>query len=159
MPNLTFFSHLHTIPILIESYLILKILLAFALGSVVGWERQKEGKAAGIRTFGFICGASCVVSILSLMVQDADPARMISYISIGIGFISGAIIYLHKDQDSHVHGITTAASLWVISGIGILVALKLYLLAIASTLMTLIVLKLTFWPFWSTISKKRKRIA
>lgn len=159
MPNLLDVSYLHKPSALVETYFILKILIAFALGSIVGWERERKGKKAGIRTFGFICVASCVVSILSLMVQDADPARMISYISIGIGFIGGAIIYLSQDQDPFVKGITTAASLWVISGIGILVALKLYLLAVASTFVTLIALKLSSWPIWGHVSKKKKRSA
>jgi putative Mg2+ transporter-C (MgtC) family protein len=157
MPDTSIYSHLHKISALLESYFILKILLAFVLGALIGWERKKYGKMAGFRTFGFICAASCAVSITSLMLQDADPTRMISYIAVGIGFIGGAIIYFTGDQDPTPIGITTASALWVVSGIGILVALQLYLLAAAATLITVIVFKLPAFPIWLHVSKKKSR--
>lgn len=150
-------SHLLNIPMGIETTLILRLLIAFALGAIIGWEREKSGKKAGRRTFGFICTGSCAFAILSLALQDSDPARIISYIAMGIGFIGGGIIYLAGDSERSMHGLTTAASLWVVAGIGILVAFELYVIAVISSLLMFTILMLPSFPFWTGISKKKKR--
>lgn len=157
MPDLSIYSHLLKIPSLIETTFILKLIIAFFLGALIGWERERTGKTAGIRTFGLICAGSCAFSILSLALQDSDPARIISYIAMGIGFIGGGILYLAGDGEKSMHGITTAASLWVTASLGILVAFELYIIAVAASLLTFITLLLPSFPFWTRFSKKKKR--
>jgi putative Mg2+ transporter-C (MgtC) family protein len=76
----------------------------------------------------------------------------------GIGFVSGGIIYLAGDGKKFMHGLTTAASLWVTAGLGIFIAFELYLIAVAITLLTLMSLLLPSFPFWTRLSKKKKEI-
>jgi putative Mg2+ transporter-C (MgtC) family protein len=76
----------------------------------------------------------------------------------GIGFVGGGIIYLAGDGKKFMHGLTTAASLWVTAGLGIFVALGFYLIAVAVCLLTLMSLTLPSFPFWTRFSKKKKGI-
>jgi putative Mg2+ transporter-C (MgtC) family protein len=149
-------SYLEKIPIIMEGSFSLKIFIALLLGSMIGWEREKFGKMAGIRTFGLICAGSCAFSLFSLSLQEADTSRIVSYIALGIGFIGGAIIYLSKDGKSSIQGLTTASSLWTTASIGILVAFNLYLIAFVATIITLITLHLPSFRLWIYFSKKQK---
>ncbi|MEK9183559.1 MAG: MgtC/SapB family protein [Patescibacteria group bacterium] len=121
----------------------LQLVLAVVLGASLGVERQLAGKVAGVRTYALV---SLGAALFSLMSKHAfpefwgmpgfDPSRIASQVVVGIGFLgAGSIIF----YESRVHGLTTAAGLWVAAAIGMSVAYSLYSIAIFSTGLTLAV--------------------
>ena len=115
-----------------------RLVLATVLSSIVGFEREKLSKPAGLRTYMLVCLGSCLITTISLSFEK-DPARIASGIITGIGFLgAGAIIA----QGTNVKGVTTAASLWVIAAVGLSVGVGEYLLAIVTTTLIYIILKL-----------------
>jgi len=121
------------------------LLLAAALGALIGMEREWARKEAGTRTFSMISlGAALfvIVSHLSfgqyLSVSSLDPSRTLGQIIVGIGFL-GAGIIIFRTQDGIVRNLTTAAMMWVTAAIGATVGLGLYWLAIFTTFLVLFI--------------------
>lgn len=122
-----------------------QILLAAVLGAVIGFEREHKKKEAGFRTFSLVALGACLFTVLGLGFQNLgdyplvqlDLTRIIQAVAIGIGFIGGGLIIFRRE---HVEGLTTAAALWVTAAIGITVGLKLFLLAVLGTLLTVVIL-------------------
>lgn len=120
---------------------VLKSIFAILLGMILGWERGKAGKTAGIGTYALITLGAMVFTFASIngfFSEDVrDPARIAAQIVTGIGFIGAGVIWKNKD---HVEGVTTAAGLWVAAGIGLLIGINMVLSAIFITLVALITL-------------------
>jgi putative Mg2+ transporter-C (MgtC) family protein len=118
-----------------------RLLLAAVLGGVLGYEREHQGKAAGIRTHMLVAiGAALFV----LVPQQggmliADQSRVIQGIVTGIGFLGAGAIIKHRSEDD-VKGLTTAAGVWLTAAIGIACGLGRESTAILSTLLALVVL-------------------
>ncbi|HEX9794184.1 MAG TPA: MgtC/SapB family protein [Planctomycetota bacterium] len=97
-----------------------RLLLAGGLGALIGIEREARGHAAGFRTMTVLCLASALAMILSIRIAalapNADPGRIAAQVLVGVGFI-GAGVILRAGMT--VHGITTAATLWAVSGLGL----------------------------------------
>lgn len=113
---------------------IIKISLALILGSIIGLERKTGHKPAGLRTHALVCLGATLISIISINYFPADYARIAAGIVTGIGFLGAGAIIAERGT---VHGLTTAASLWVISAVGLAIGAGAYLLA---TIVTLVVL-------------------
>ena len=118
----------------------LSLLIALSLGAAIGLERELSDKAAGLRTNILICVGSCLFSILSREVATgvvgADITRLAAQIITGIGFLgAGAIMR----EGEHVTGLTTAATIWVVSAIGVSVGFGHYALGAVTAVLTLIV--------------------
>lgn len=123
--------------------MIIRLLLAALFGGLIGVEREYRSKVAGVRTHLLVAIGSALLMLLSQYGFDGrgDPARVAAQIVSGIGFIgAGAII---MDRRHAVHGLTTAAGIWVSSGIGMTVAAGMYVLAGAATALSLIGLEIT----------------
>ncbi|WP_457570901.1 MgtC/SapB family protein [Desulfovulcanus sp.] len=133
---------------LLSTYLV-KLSLTALLGGIIGFERESHGQSAGFRTNLLVAIGACLMMILSLAIADLykeytvntiirhDPARIASYAIASMGFLgAGAII---KGKGS-VRGLTTAAGLWLITGIGLSVGAGFYIPAILTTFISLIVL-------------------
>lgn len=116
-----------------------QILLSAALGGIIGWQREKMGKAAGLRTYALVSLGSTLFTLISMygFPNSPDQSRIAAQILTGIGFI-GAGTIIHKE--SGVEGITTAAGLWAISAIGMAIAIGWYPQAIFTTLVIMLVL-------------------
>ncbi len=118
---------------------------ALLLGLVVGYERAYHGRAAGMRTYGLVCMASCALTVVAgypghwfggghtFANAMLDPTRIIQGIVTGIGFLGAGIIM--KDG-MNISGLTTAASIWASSAIGVLVGIGFYPAAILLTLLS-----------------------
>ncbi|OHB51477.1 MAG: hypothetical protein A2Y12_08685 [Planctomycetes bacterium GWF2_42_9] len=118
------------------------LLLAVVLGGFIGAEREYRGKAAGLRTNILICLGSCVFTIISTSLNSSEPARIAAQVVTGIGFIgAGAIIH----SGIGIHGLTTAAGIWIVASIGMACGSRMYLLAAASTILSLVVLLVLPW--------------
>ena len=116
---------------------IIKIALAIALGLLIGYEREKSHKPAGLRTHILVSVGSALITIVSLNYFPNDPARITSAVVTGMGFLgAGTIIAAGKN----VIGLTTAASLWVMSIIGIAVGVGEFPLAILTSIIVLAIL-------------------
>jgi putative Mg2+ transporter-C (MgtC) family protein len=119
-----------------------QLTVAFFLGALLGLERLLARKEAGMRTFGIVAIASCLFVVVGEIVAhtyvgmfNLDPLRMASAVVTGIGFIgAGLIIFQHE-----LKGLTTAATLWAASAIGITVGFKLYAIASFATFLVLFV--------------------
>lgn len=117
--------------------LLLRLLIATALGALVGFEREKRKRPAGFRTNMLVCLGSCIFTIISVYTFSIDPARIAAGIVTGIGFLgAGSII----SSGGHVQGITTAATLWVVAGIGLAVGVGEYGLAVATSVLVFLIL-------------------
>lgn len=120
--------------------LLAALVLAAVLGAVVGWEREVNGKPAGLRTTILICVGAALFTDLSLEMgraAGADPSRIASQIVTGIGFLgAGSII----QSRGHVSGLTTAATIWVVAAIGVAAGAHARIEAVGATVLVLLVL-------------------
>ena len=126
----------------IEVEMVLRLLLATALGAVIGYQRERAGKPAGLRTHILICAGAALFTVASLygFGAAADPARVAAGIVAGIGFLgAGAII---RRGEGVVEGLTTAATIWAVAAIGLAAGAGLYLVSAVTTAVILIVLYL-----------------
>lgn len=115
---------------------LLKLGVAVVLGAVVGLERLLSGKPAGMRTH-ILVGFGSALFMIAAELSGLDPTRVAAGLITGIGFLGAGTII--QDRGT-VHGLTTAASIWVVAGIGIAVARGLWVLSVAATLGVLAVL-------------------
>ena len=117
-----------------ELFNIIPLLLSVFLGFLIGLERESKHKSIGIRTVSLITLGSTIYTLISIYYFNSDPTRVIAQIVSGIGFLGAGIIFKSGDE---VKGLTTAATVWTSSGIGVLVGLGLYEISIISTLLIL----------------------
>ncbi|MCE5286303.1 MAG: MgtC/SapB family protein [Pelosinus sp.] len=121
-----------------------RLILAALVGGVIGYERQAHNKSAGLRTHMLVSVGSCLIMILSIQMfrdveglTNADPARLAAQVVSGIGFLgAGSII----KEGPTVNGLTTAASLWVVAGLGLAVGSGYYVIALATTIICFLTL-------------------
>jgi putative Mg2+ transporter-C (MgtC) family protein len=129
-------------PPLSDGELIQRLLLAAALGGALGFERELRQKSAGLRTNILIAIGSALFTLMSYELADpagADPGRVAAQIVTGIGFLgAGAIIR----RDGDVHGLTTAATIWVNAAVGVAAGGGEFHLAFIATGVTLVALLL-----------------
>ncbi|MCB9799310.1 MAG: MgtC/SapB family protein [Candidatus Omnitrophica bacterium] len=124
----------------------LRLVAAALLGGVIGLERERQGKEAGVRTYALVCLGSALFMIVSVQIYEmykietraiVDPSRIAAQVVTGIGFLgAGAIIRFPQK----IKGLTTAAGIWTASGIGLATGLGLYKPAIFTTIIALVVL-------------------
>ncbi|MFH1015947.1 MAG: MgtC/SapB family protein [Chloroflexota bacterium] len=122
-----------------EVTMVVRLLLAVVLGTVIGVQRERAKKPAGLRTHILICLGACLFTVVSIYGFDGDVARVAAGVVTGIGFIgAGAII--RGGREGVVAGMTTAATIWSVAGIGLAAGAGLYLVAVVATLLILLVL-------------------
>ena len=119
--------------------LVWRLLLAAGLGAAVGLEREYRQKPAGRRTNILIALGSALFTILSISLghDSGNTDRIAAQVVTGIGFLGGGAIMRNRDT---VHGMTTAATIWVNAAIGVAAGTGQYLLATVTTALTLVVL-------------------
>ena len=113
------------------------------LGGVVGLERELSGKPAGLRTNILICLGATIITDLSVVIaqsvphNEADPGRLAAQIVTGIGFLGAGTIIQTRGA---IHGLTSAATIWVVAAIGMLLGAGSFLAAAGTTLLVMMVL-------------------
>jgi putative Mg2+ transporter-C (MgtC) family protein len=136
-----------------ELEMLLRVFVAAILGGAVGYDRQKHDKPAGLRTHMLVAlGAAAFVAsgALALSAVEGDPEttrldllRVTAAIATGIGFLgAGAIMR----SGATVRGLTTAAGIWVTAGIGVVVGVGQYILAVGTTLITVVIIAILGHP-------------
>ena len=118
---------------------IFRVLLAGLLGGLIGFDRQRMHKPAGLRTHILVAIGAAVFTIISAKAFPNDPARITANIVVGIGFLGAGTIW--KAQN-HVQGLTTAVSIWATAGIAVAAALGFYWEAAATAVIIFLVLEL-----------------
>ncbi len=138
-----------------------KLFIAAILGGVIGWERHRRGRPAGLRTHLLVCIGVTLMMLVSehIFVQyqshghnsilRVDPARIAAQVVTGIGFLGAGTIMRSR---ASIRGLTTAASLWVVAGIGLAVGSGFILPAIFTTAIAMMILTLN-----SLVERKMKR--
>ena len=124
--------------------ILVRLLLAALLGFVLGFEREQQGKAAGVRTHMLVAmGAALFVLVPERGGMGiADMSRVIQGLVAGVGFLCAGTILKQGKDEHHVQGLTTAAGLWMTAAIGIACGLGREVTAVMSTLLALVVLGL-----------------
>jgi putative Mg2+ transporter-C (MgtC) family protein len=122
----------------------LRITASVIFGGVIGLERERKGRAAGLRTHILVCMGSCLIMLISFKVFDIykgqttlDPGRIAAGVVTGIGFLGAGTIIRNPKQ---VKGLTTAATIWVSAAIGLGVGCGFYFPAFLVTLFSVIIL-------------------
>ena len=136
---------------------VIRLLAAMILGGVIGVQRERSGKPAGLRTHMLVCLGTAVFVIACSGVGMAFDAlsRVIQGLVTGIGFI-GAGTILKLGQEEEIKGLTTAAGVWMTAAIGITVGLGAVGIGLISTILALIILALA-QPFEDFVQKRRKK--
>ncbi len=117
--------------------IIIRLLLAVAIGGLVGFEREYSSKDAGFRTLILISLGSALFTMFSLYIANEDPDRIASNIVTGIGFLGAGVIF---KSDNRIKGLTTAATIWVTAALGMGAGGGFYLITISGAALTLIAL-------------------
>lgn len=134
-----------------NAIIILHILGSFFLGLIVGYERSYRGRAAGMRTYGLVCMAATALTVIAgypafwyggqAVLGTPDPTRVIQGIVTGVGFLGAGVI---MKEGFNISGLTTAASIWASSVIGILVGVGFYAAAFTMAVLSAVGLSLVF---------------
>ena len=127
-------------PLGLDLAMFLRLLIAVVLGALVGFERERSGKAAGVRTHGMVSLGAALFAVVSLhgFGGVGDPGRVAAQVVTGIGFL-GAGAILHRRGG--VQGLTTAAALWVTGALGLAVGLGMIWMSLATAILTVILLR------------------
>jgi len=107
----------------------LRFLLAIALGAGIGYQRERAGKAAGMRTLILVSAGAALFTLVSVYGfgdEGVDISRVAAGVVVGVGFI-GAGVILRGQREEEVAGLTTAATIWVTAGVGVAAGAGLYL--------------------------------
>ena len=134
---------------------LIALVVAVVLGGAIGLEREINGKPAGLRTNILICIGSAAFTIMAPYLSSSPEAvtRMVAGVITGVGFLgAGALI----QEGKGIHGLTTAASIWLVTSIGIACGAQLYPLAVTITILALIVL-LGMHPLTRMINKRARK--
>ncbi|WP_074601267.1 MgtC/SapB family protein [Sediminibacillus halophilus] len=125
--------------------MVIRLFVALLLSGLIGFEREWNNHAAGFRTHILVGVGSCLMMLLSIYGFEAfmekydnvrfDPARIPSYVISGIGFLGAGTIMVHG---INIRGLTTAASIWAVAGLGLVVGAGMYSLAAVATLIILL---------------------
>lgn len=130
-----------------ETQIIIRLFVAAGIGLVIGYERERQDHAAGLRTHMILVVGAALAMTLSINLafflgvekQAGDPARLAAQVVSGIGFLGAGVIFRFG---TNIRGLTTAASLWTVTVVGLAVGAGMYLAAVTATLLLLIILTL-----------------
>jgi len=115
-----------------------RLFVALILGGLIGLERERQERAAGLRTVTMVSLGSCLFTLISAYgFERTDPSRVAAQVVTGIGFLGAGTIFMRRDL---VRGLTTAATIWATAAVGMAAALGQYFAAFLTTLLVLIVL-------------------
>ena len=130
----------------VEFEMVLRVLLAMVLGGILGFQRGKAEKPAGLRDLILVCSGAALFTVISIYgFGISDQARVAAGIVTGIGFL-GAGVIMRRDDSNVVKGLTTATTIWITAAIGMAAGSGMYILAIVITVLVFIVLILPWHP-------------
>src|SRR3989338_7755859 len=116
---------------------LLRLVLAVIAGGLIGLERELVHRPAGVRTHMLVCLGACLFALVTDMTIPAENGRIIAGVATGIGFLGAGTIFKSK---SEVHGLTTAASVWTVSAVGLGLGFGLFWITSIAVVLMLIIL-------------------
>lgn len=132
----------------IDPALLLRVFVATLLGGVIGWDRERKNRPAGLRTHMLVAMSSALFVVVGDVYQaqelrtsgqvEYDPLRVLQAVATGVSFLGAGTVFVNRDR--RVEGLTTAASLLAASGVGMASGLGAYALALAATALVAVVL-------------------
>jgi putative Mg2+ transporter-C (MgtC) family protein len=118
-----------------------RVFAATVLSGLIGFERERAGHSAGLRTHMLVGMGSALFTVLSIFAfGPGDPGRVAAQIVTGIGFIGAGTIIQRQNQPRSLHGLTTAAGIWAVAAIGMACGAGLYVVGTFSTLLAIFLL-------------------
>ena len=123
----------------------LRLFLSVIAGGLIGLEREIVHRPAGIRTHMLVSLGSALFVLVTIETLPYEAARIIAGVATGIGFLGAGTIFKAKDE---VHGLTTAASIWAVSAVGLAIGLGYYLMTAVAVVLVLMVLQLNKIEFF-----------
>ena len=138
----------------------LRITAAFLMGGILGWERERRSRAAGLRTYMLVCVGACIIMLTNQYIyqffKTGDPVRMGAQVVSGIGFLGAGTIVVTKQNQ--IKGLTTAAGLWAAAAVGLALGIGFYEAAVVGGLLIFLILTAVH-TLDSHIRKNAQRVA
>ncbi|MBD3361416.1 MgtC/SapB family protein [Candidatus Woesearchaeota archaeon] len=124
---------------MITQDILVRVLISLALGAILGLEREFRDCPAGLRTHALVCLGATVFALTSISFAGpgVDISRIAGQVVVGIGFIGGGVIFKERNK---IVGLTTATTLWIAAGIGLMAAIKEFALGFVVVILSIIVL-------------------
>jgi putative Mg2+ transporter-C (MgtC) family protein len=119
-----------------------RLALAALCGAVVGWQRERHEKAAGLRTHVLLALGACLFTLVAVAAHGDDTTRIMQGIITGAGFLGGGVIFR---EGASVRGLTTAVGLWVMGAVGMAIGTGEYFLGVLATVLVFLVLSALLW--------------
>lgn len=138
-----------------ELVIVSKLIVSFLLGAFIGFDRERHGSAAGIRTYAAVCiGSTLFTAIAGHIVGDTGAAsRVVANIITGVGFLGAGIIYRNNSAGTS-HGLTTAATVWCTAAVGVAVGLNMFIIAVVAAVSLYFLLSLHHQNWYVKWKKK-----
>ena len=127
--------------------------LAALIGTAIGWERRASGSPVRARILALVAMTATALTAISLQIPLSDPTRIPAGVLTGVGFIGAGVVM--RDAKGEVRGLTTAASLWAITGIAIVIGLDYILAGLLLALLVYVVISWYEWPLFSRLRQRR----
>lgn len=133
-----------------ELKIIERVAIAFVVGVIIGFDRERSGKAAGIRTQMLVCVGSALMASISVFLGQkygnpgADPARLMAQIITGVGFLGAGVILKNGNK---VQGVTTAATIWTTAALGVAIGAGFFIPALFSTFLVLLLNPIAYFQY------------
>ena len=140
-----------------ELIIVSKLIISFFLGAFIGFDRERHGRDAGIRTYAAVCiGATLFTAIAAHLVNNPGEAlRVVANIITGVGFLGAGIIYRNNSVGTS-HGLTTAATIWCTSAVGVAVGLNMFIISIVASLALYFLLSLHHQKWYLKWKQKKQ---
>ncbi len=120
-----------------EWYFLFRLFIATLLGAIIGYERKLRVKEAGLRTHAIVSLGACLMMLVSIFAfEDGDKGRIAAQIVSGVGFLGAGMIMFKRQS---VHGLTTAAGIWVTAGIGMAIGAGMYVLGVGGAVLVILI--------------------
>src|SRR3989338_6289227 len=129
----------HNLFMTADTEILIRLILAVVIGGLIGWEREVVHKPAGVRTHMLVSMGSALFALVTLQTLPEETGRIIAGVATGIGFLGAGTIFKAKDS---VHGLTTAASIWVVAALGLAIGIGHYFMTLVATILVFLVLNL-----------------
>ena len=142
----------------LEMLMVMRTLLAALLGALIGWERERHGQDAGIRTYAAVALGASSFGLISLHATSANQidTRIAAQVVSGIGFIGAGLI---MREHGRATGLTTAATLWTTAAVGLSMAFGMYIVSTLTAVITFSILAAHHLPGWNKLIKKHEHEA
>lgn len=126
-----------------ELAFVLHLIISIVLGGFIGYDRERDGNDAGVRTYAAVCLGATIFTLIAthLKGDTGSSSRIIANIITGIGFLGAGIVYRNSTKEG-VQGLTSAATMWATAAVGVAVALNMFIVAVMSALMIYALLSL-----------------